>query len=113
MLTMRMIGQNDYSVREDGQPIGRIRYASERTPGIWIWNVQVNIPGPPFGSTASLDEAKAQFRAACLAFKCQSAFKFDPASASNFDPFERRVLTVALGSSELAGVAETRRARAA
>ena len=44
---------------------------------------------------------------------CQSAFKFDPASASNFDPFERRVLTVALGSSELAGVAETRRARAA
>src|SRR3954471_23323412 len=43
---------------------------------------------------------------------CQSAFKFDPVSASNFDPFERRVLTVALASSELAGVAETRRARA-
>jgi len=34
MLTMRMIGQNDYSVREDGQPIVRIRYASERTPGL-------------------------------------------------------------------------------
>ena len=44
---------------------------------------------------------------------CQSAFKFDPVSASNFDPFERRVLTVALASSELAGVAETRRARVA
>jgi hypothetical protein len=44
---------------------------------------------------------------------CQSAFKFDPGSASNFDPFERRVLTVALASSELAGVAETWRARAA
>jgi hypothetical protein len=44
---------------------------------------------------------------------CQSAFKFDPGSASNFDPFERRVLTIALASSELAGVAETRRARAA
>jgi hypothetical protein len=29
-----MIGQNDYSVREDGQHIGRIRFASERTPGI-------------------------------------------------------------------------------
>jgi hypothetical protein len=42
---------------------------------------------------------------------CQSAFKFDPVSASNFDPLERRVLTVALASSELAGVAETRRAR--
>ena len=44
---------------------------------------------------------------------CQSAFKFDPVSASNFDPFERRVLTVALAWSELAGVAETRRARVA
>ena len=44
---------------------------------------------------------------------CQSAPKFDPGSASNFDPFERRVLTVALASSELAGVAETWRARAA
>jgi ATP-dependent DNA ligase len=44
---------------------------------------------------------------------CQSAFKFDPVSASNFDPFERRVSTVALASSELAGVAETWRARAA
>ena len=42
---------------------------------------------------------------------CQSAFKFDPSSASNFDPFERRGLTVALGSSELARIAETRRAR--
>ena len=44
---------------------------------------------------------------------CQSAFKFDPGSASNFDPFERRVLAVALAPSELVGVAETVRARAA
>jgi hypothetical protein len=44
---------------------------------------------------------------------CQSAFKFDPSSASNFDPFARRGLAVALGSSELAGIAETRRARVA
>ena len=36
MLTMRTIGQQDYSVRDDGQPIGRIRYASERRPGIWM-----------------------------------------------------------------------------
>ena len=48
-----------------------------------------------------------------LGLTCQSAFKFDPVSASNFDPFERRVLAVALASSELAGVAETWRARAA
>ena len=34
-------------------------------------------------------------------------------SDPNFDPFERPVLTIALASSELAGVAETWRARAA
>ena len=45
--------------------------------------------------------------------ECQSAFKFDPRSASNFDPFWRRVLAVALAPSELVGVAETVRARAA
>jgi len=39
--------------------------------------------------------------------ECQSAFKFDPRSASNFDPFWRRVLAVALAPSELVGVAET------
>jgi hypothetical protein len=44
---------------------------------------------------------------------CQSAFKFDPSSASNFDPFARRALLVALVSSELAGIAEARRARVA
>ena len=44
---------------------------------------------------------------------CQSAFKFDPVSASNFDPLERLGLAVALVSSELAGIAETRRARVA
>ena len=37
----------------------------------------------------------------------QSAFKFDPRSASNFDPLERRVRAVAVAPSELAGVAET------
>ena len=42
---------------------------------------------------------------------CQSAFKFDPVSASNFDPLERRVLAVALAPSELVGVVETGRVR--
>jgi cytochrome c-type biogenesis protein len=51
--------------------------------------------------------------AARIATACQSASKFDPSSASNFDPFVRRGLAVALGSSELAGIAETRRARVA
>jgi transposase len=43
--------------------------------------------------------------------ECQSASKFDPPSASNFDPLERRVRAVALALSELVGVAETARAR--
>jgi ParB-like chromosome segregation protein Spo0J len=38
---------------------------------------------------------------------CQSASKFDPPSASNFDPLERRVRAVALALSELVGIAET------
>jgi hypothetical protein len=58
MLTMRMTGVRDYSVSEDGQRIGRIRFASERTPGVWLWHIQVHIPGPPFGSATSLDDAK-------------------------------------------------------
>ena len=45
--------------------------------------------------------------------KCQSALDRDPISASKKDPFERRVLAVALAPSELAGVAETARARVA
>ena len=46
-------------------------------------------------------------RDATMVLVCQSAFKFDPRSASNFDPFWRRVLAVALAPSELVGVAET------
>ena len=42
---------------------------------------------------------------------CQSAPERDPRSASKRDPFERRVLAVALAPSELVGVAETGRAR--
>ncbi|MDI2077763.1 hypothetical protein, partial [Bradyrhizobium sp. Mp27] len=37
--------------------------------------------------------------------RCQSAFDWDPLSASKRAPFDRRALLVALGSSELVGVA--------
>ena len=43
--------------------------------------------------------------------ECQSALDWDPLSASKRDPFERRLRPVALAASELAGVAETVRAR--
>jgi hypothetical protein len=51
-LKLRSIGQNDYRVLEGRQRAGRIRYASERTPGIWIWRVQVNVPGQCRGGSA-------------------------------------------------------------
>jgi hypothetical protein len=34
MMTLRMIGLDDYTVHEDRQLIGRIRYASERSLGL-------------------------------------------------------------------------------
>jgi hypothetical protein len=52
-----------------------------------------------------------EIASAILVDQCQSASKFDPRSASNFDPFGRRVLAVALAPSELVGVAETARVR--
>ncbi|MCP1972667.1 hypothetical protein [Bradyrhizobium elkanii] len=48
---------------------GRIRYARERSPGIWLWTITVTIPGASFGSAATLDDAKTQFKAARQAFK--------------------------------------------
>ncbi|WP_338826756.1 hypothetical protein [Bradyrhizobium sp. 27S5] len=71
-LALRPIGKRDYSVLEDGQQIGRIRYASERSPGVWLWHVQVHITGGlPVGSADSLDAAKADFKSAWLAFKAR------------------------------------------
>ncbi|MDA9408739.1 hypothetical protein [Bradyrhizobium sp. CCBAU 45384] len=69
MLTLRLIGPDDYSVRENGHPIGRIRFASDRAPALWLWTITVTLPGPPFGDAATLDEAKARFKSAWLAFK--------------------------------------------
>lgn len=56
MLKLRTLGIRDYSVLEGRQRIGRIRFASERSPGIWIWNVKVHLTGGlPMGSAADLD----------------------------------------------------------
>jgi hypothetical protein len=56
-------------VHEDGQSIDRIRYAKERTPGIWLWHITVLIPGTEFGDAATIDEAKARFKTAWQAFR--------------------------------------------
>jgi hypothetical protein len=61
---------------------------------------------------ATVDEGRSKGAARNRSLNCQSARKFDPSSASNFDPFARRGLLVA-PASELAGVVETMRARVA
>ena len=63
-------------------------------------------PHDPARPLVCLDETSKQ-----LIAECQSACKFDPRSASNFDPLVRRVRAVALAPSELVRVAETARAR--
>ena len=61
-LTLRLIGQNDFTVFEDGHPIGRIKLASGRHRQVWYWNVTIPLPGVPGGSSASFEEAKIAFR---------------------------------------------------
>ena len=43
MLKLRPIGIRNYSVLEGHQRIGRIRFAGERLPGVWLWNVVVHL----------------------------------------------------------------------
>jgi hypothetical protein len=71
MLSLRLIDPNDYSVLDDGQPIGRIRLARERSPPLWLWTVTVTLPSPPFGDAKTIDEAKARFKTAWIAFKAK------------------------------------------
>ena len=64
MLKLRRNGIRDYSVFEGRQRIGRIRFADERTPGIWLWNVTIHLPGGlPMGSAKDADTAKAAWEA--------------------------------------------------
>ena len=42
MLKLRSIGIQDYSVLEGHQ---RIRFAGERLPPVWLWNVVIHLTG--------------------------------------------------------------------
>ena len=65
MLKLRQIGLRDYAMLDGEQRIGRIRFADERIPGVWLWNVAVHLTGGlPIGSSKDLDTAKAEFKAA-------------------------------------------------
>ena len=48
MLKLRSIGIQDYSVFENKQRIGRIRFADEHVPGVWLWNINVHLTGDPW-----------------------------------------------------------------
>ena len=64
MLKLRLIGIDDYSVLEDEQCIGRVRFASERTPPTWLWHINIHLTGGlPMGSAKDLDTAKADWEA--------------------------------------------------
>ena len=50
---------------EDEQRIGRIRFAGERQPPVWLWTINIHLPGGlPMGSSPDLDVAKVEFKAA-------------------------------------------------
>ena len=62
------IDKNDYLVIDTGSGVGRIRFASERRPECWMWNVTVCVPGGGSGTAADLEQAKTAFRQAWLPF---------------------------------------------
>ena len=73
MLKLRPTGIRDYSVLDGHQHIGRIRFAGERLPPIWIWNVVVHLSGGlPMGQAGDLDTAKADFTVAWEALKART-----------------------------------------
>ena len=59
MLKLRKIGLNDYNVIENGHRIGRICYAVDRSPGVWIWYIQIHFTGGlPMGTSRTFEAAK-------------------------------------------------------
>ena len=73
MLKLRSLGINDYSVLEARQRIGRIRFVIERMPGVWLWNVTINLGGDlPMCSAPDFNTAKAEFKAAWKALKART-----------------------------------------
>lgn len=70
-LVAHKIAKADYEVLDDGQPVGRIRRAIERTPTVWVWHVQILLPIPAWCNGAAPDRATAlvQFRDAWTRFK--------------------------------------------
>ena len=59
---------------EDDQRIGRIRFAGERQPPIWLWTINIHLTGGlPMGSAKDLDTDKAEFKVAWEALKARTS----------------------------------------
>ncbi|MHC2293430.1 hypothetical protein ACVIJW_009300 [Bradyrhizobium barranii subsp. barranii] len=99
-------------VRDRGAsgPGDRLRFSSAILP-LWARRTKSLDALIPVLYLRGISTGDFQEALSALLGKCQSAFDWDPLSASKRDPFDRRALLVALGSSELVGVAETARAR--
>ena len=66
MLKLRTIGIRDYSVLKTGGASA----GSVSPTNVYLWNVTIHLPGGlPMGSSADLDTAKAEFKAAWEALK--------------------------------------------
>ena len=66
-LSLRPIGENDYSVMRKDRAIGRIRLADGRPDHeMWEWAINPPLLVPPWGvgRAPSFEEAKIAFRAA-------------------------------------------------
>ena len=65
MLKLRSIGTRDYSVYDDEQRIGRIRFADERMLCVWLWSVTIHLTARvvfPERRASPLDLRPALFR---------------------------------------------------
>ena len=75
LLKLRSIGTRDFSIFEGRQRIGRIRFAEELSPGVWMWSVVVHLPSSgsvPVGSAEDIETAKAEFKSAWQALKART-----------------------------------------
>jgi hypothetical protein len=66
-LSLRPIGENEYSVMREDRAVGRIQLADERPDHeMWEWAIDPQLPVPSWGvgRAPSFDEAKTAFQAA-------------------------------------------------
>jgi len=68
-LSLRLIGESDYSVIRDGRAVGRMRLADKRPDHeMWEWAINPPVPSWGVGRAPSLEDAKTAFKAAWVRF---------------------------------------------